>query len=88
MKTNNLYCSYYQARVDKTNTWFLTATLRSFEHLCFDRSLIKEHGLFEFFVPADLEPYFLELMNFYKSQGIVSDFQQLPTRLEDPSQEV
>lgn len=88
MENNKLYCAYYQAQVNKTNTWFLTATLRSFEHLCFDRALTKEQGLFEFFVPADLEHYFLELMDFYQSQNIVSNLQKLPNRLENPQEEV
>ncbi len=35
-------CAYYQAQVKRSDTWFLTATLRSFEHLCFDRALKKE----------------------------------------------
>jgi len=46
-----MYCSYYQAEVAKPTTWFLVSTLRANEHLCFDRTLDKEHGIFEFFVP-------------------------------------
>jgi hypothetical protein len=77
------YCLYYQAKVHKPDTGFLTATLRSFEHLCFDRSLDKDTFLFEFFVPAQLEHFFLELMSFYQQQGMIYDLQKLPNRLFD-----
>lgn len=82
------YSLYYQARVKKSDTWFLTATLRSFEHLCFDRALTKEQGLFEFFVPEQLENYFLELMHYYQDCGIVTELKKLPNRLRDPHAEV
>lgn len=81
----NLYCFYYQAKVTKPDTGFLTATLRSFEHLCFDRSLSKETCLFEFFVPQQLESYFLQLMNYYEEHGMITEFQKLPNRLIDPN---
>lgn len=84
----NKYCSYYQAYVSKADTWFLTATLRSFEHLTFDRSLHKETFLFEFFVPVDLEPYFLELMKYYQERTIVTGLQKLTNRLQDSLAEV
>jgi hypothetical protein len=74
------YSLYYQANVDKTNTWFLTATLRSFEHLAFDRCLQKEQNLFEFFVPQDLEPYFIEIMQYYLQNGIITNLVKLPNR--------
>ncbi len=77
------YCLYYQAHVVRPDTWFLTATLRSFEHLSFDRCLQKEDGLFEFFVPATLEKYFLELMSYYQSVNVVTSFTKLPNRLID-----
>jgi hypothetical protein len=82
------YSFYYQAHVKKTDTWFLTATLRSFEHLCFDRALTKEYGLFEFFVPIQLEHYFLELMNYYQEIGIVTELHKLSNRLIDTNAEV
>jgi len=84
----NLYCLYYQAKVTKHDTGFLTATLRSFEHLCFDRSLHKETCLFEFFVPHKLESYFLQLMNYYQAHGMITEFQELPNRLMDDDAEL
>jgi hypothetical protein len=83
-----LYCSYYQAHVTEKETWFFVATLRSFEHLAFDRTLDKATSTFEFFVPTDLEATFVSLMAHFTSVGIVSNFTQLPNRLLDPSQEV
>jgi hypothetical protein len=76
------YCYYYQATVRKTDAWFLVAILRSFEHLAFDRTLEKNSSRFEFFVPHDLEKYFLKLMSYFQKEGIVTHFEQLPNRLE------
>lgn len=75
------YCSYFQAAVVKQQTWFFVATLRSFEHYAFDRTLDKEQGIFEFFVPQGYEAKFVELMECYQNQGIVSDFKKLENRL-------
>lgn len=76
------YCSYFQALVSKKDTWFLVATLRSNEHISFDRTLDTETGLFEFFVPQEFEEGFIHLMNYYESQGIVHNLVKLPNRLE------
>jgi len=75
------YCLYYQAYVVPSQCWFLAATLRSHEHLAFDRTLDVEKSIFEFFVPSVNEPYFLELMQYYQEKGIVKNLQKLPNRL-------
>lgn len=80
-----LYCSYYQAAVKRQETWFLTAVLRSYEHLAFDRTLDVERGIFEFFVPSSGEQLFQELMAEFGRQGLVTDVVKLPNRLMDPS---
>jgi hypothetical protein len=64
--------------------WFLVAILRSYEHLAFDRTLDKEHDIFEFFVPSELESYFVELLSKLKSHGVILQFVKLPNRLYDP----
>jgi len=75
---NSNYSIYYQAIVYRSKTWQLVSILRSFEHLAFDRTLEKniseELSLFEFFIPLELENYFIELMNYFKSKKIVKDF--------------
>ncbi len=76
-----MYSSYYQAHVAEKDCWFLVAILRSFEHLAFDRTVDKERSIFEFFVPEGNEASFLELMDYFEGQGIVSDLQKLPNRL-------
>lgn len=81
-----MYCSYYQAQVNKKDTWFLVSTLRSFEHLVFDRTLDKEKCIIEFFVPEDLEHYFVELLEYFKREHVIFDFQKMENRLLDPSQ--
>jgi hypothetical protein len=84
MKTDQpLYCSYFQARVKREECWLLTSTLRSFEHISFDRTIDKATSTFEFFVPAALESYFLKVMAYYEKIGLISDFVQLPNRLMD-----
>lgn len=78
-----LYCSYYQATVTKSEMWYLVAILRSFEHIAFDRTLDKENNRFEFFVPQDLESFFLEIMNFFQEELVISYLQKMPNRLFD-----
>jgi hypothetical protein len=73
--------SYYQAIVKKEKAWFFTALLRGCEHIAFDRTVDVEKSLFEFFVPRDTEPYFLEIMHYFESQGLVKDMRKQPNRL-------
>lgn len=81
------YCLYYQAHVKAADTWFFVATLRAHDHVAFDRTLDKTTGLFEIFVPQEREQEFLNIMQYYVDNGIISNFQQLPNRLLD-AQEV
>lgn len=74
-------CLYYQATVERSKCWFLVAVLRSFEHVAFDRTLDVAQSRFEFFVPADMEAIFLELMDYFQKTGIVTTVEQLPNRL-------
>ena len=82
------YCSYYQALVSKSDTWFLVAVLRSFEHCVFDRTFDAQKAVVEFFVPQDTEDTFLEVMNYLQQQNVVFKFEKLPNRLKDPKAEV
>lgn len=75
------YCSYFQAHVVKKDTLFFVATVRSNDHLMFDRTFDVEQGIFEFFVPIDNEERFVQLMKYYEKEGIVSDLKKLPNRL-------
>jgi len=75
------YCSYYQAQIDRQMTWFFVGCLKSYDHLAFDRTLDAESGLFEFFVPVDMEVHFLKFMDYFQDKEIVSNFKKLPNRL-------
>jgi len=77
------YCAYYQAQINKKETWYFTATLKSFEHVAFDRTLNKEMGLFEFFVPEDQENIFIELIEYFVKQNIVHNVRKLSNRLQN-----
>lgn len=83
-----MYCYYYQAIVEPKNVWFFVATLRSFEHITFDRTLNKENSIFEFFVPQDLADRFESVMQIYITDNIVSEFKKLPNRLLDPNEKL
>ncbi len=76
-----MYCAYYQAEVVKEKTWFLVSTLRSHEHLAFDRTYDKAKGIFEFFVPAELEPYLVAFLKTMKERGIVRSFEKQANRM-------
>ena len=62
--------------------WFVVAVCRSFEHLLFDRAFDKERSVFEFFLPEELEECFLELMEYFTSQGIAANVVRLPNRIQ------
>jgi hypothetical protein len=74
-------CSYYQAHIVRSKVWFVAAVLRSFEHLVFERTIDKENSIIEFFVPQDVEKYFLEVMHYFEQQAIVVGLQKLTNRL-------
>jgi hypothetical protein len=84
----SLYCSYYQAHVQRELTLYVVAALRSFEHLAFDRTLDPETSLFEFFVPTSTEEYFLTLMNYLQSEGLVHGLKKIPNRLANSTEQV
>ncbi len=76
------YGLYYQALVNREKGWYFTAILRSFEHMCFDRTLDKKKHLFEFYVPQSQKEKFEAIMNYFEQEGLVSELQQLPNRLQ------
>jgi hypothetical protein len=88
MKSESLYCFYYHANVERELCWFVTAALRSYEHISFDRTLDPATSLFEFFVPEQCEKYFLEIMAYFQEQGLVRNLIKLQNRLQDLTQEV
>jgi len=80
-----MYSSYYQAHISPAMCWFVTAALKSYEHLLFDRTIDVPNSVFEFFVAPSVEPWFLEIMAYMQEQGYVSDLKKLPNRLMDPN---
>lgn len=82
------YCFYFQANIDRPRVWYFTATLRSFDNLCFDRTRDVTSSLFEFFVPEENKEFFMRLMDWYQAQGIVSNFSELPNRLRNSSEQL
>ncbi len=74
------YCLYYQAKLEAKTTLFVTATLRSFDNLVFDRCL-NEKNIFEFFVPDGSQEEFLKIMSFFQENGIVTDLIKCDNRL-------
>ena len=88
MNISPFYSSYYQAHVQRELCWFVTSTLRSYEHLAFDRTLDPDASLFEFFVSPSAEQYFLEIMSYYQKEGLVTNLVKLPNRLQDSTQDV
>ncbi len=85
---NMQWCAYYRAIIKREECWFLTATLRSFEHLAFDRTYDKSISQFEFFVPQNLEHFFVQIMDEYKKIGLVSELEKLPNRLMEPGSQL
>jgi hypothetical protein len=76
------YCSYYRAHIKKPEVISFVSILKSFDHLCFDRSYDVEKSIFEFFVPHSQEELFLKLLTSFEHKGIVSAIEKLPNRLQ------
>lgn len=77
----NLFCRYYQAKIERKNVWYFVAVFRSFEHVMFDRTLDKQTSTFEFFVPQDQINIFLKVMGYFQEQKIATELIELPNRL-------
>ncbi len=84
----NMYSKYYQAAIVSKDLWFVTAIIRSFEHLELNRTIDVKNSILEFFVPEGNEKEFLEVMVYFQDTGLVTSLQELPNRLSDESQEV
>ncbi len=59
----------------------MVGILKSFDHLCFDRTIDTATSLFEFFVPESQEPLFLKVMDYFQKGGMVIELKKLPNRL-------
>lgn len=82
------YCIYFQATVNRPESWFVVSALKSFEHVCFDRTIYTDESVFEFFVAPAYKEFFIELMAHFEKEGLVHNLQELPNRLADSSQEI
>ena len=79
----NDYCLYYQAHIPKHHVLLLVSILKSFDHLCFDRSVDMKQNLFEFFVPKSNQEMFGALMQYFQQKGMVTDLREVSNRLMD-----
>jgi|SaaInl4_150m_RNA_FD_contig_21_511392_length_372_multi_3_in_0_out_0_1 hypothetical protein len=75
------YSLYYHAITDRKRTWFVSGIIRNEKDICLERCLDKTKSLFEFFVPTEMEPHFLEVMNFLMEGGYILSLEKLPNRL-------
>ncbi len=75
-------CYYYQATINRPLSWYFVAILRSYEYICFDRTLDVQTSTFEFFVPDSQQKEFCSLMDYFHKEGIVTEFKQCANRLE------
>ena len=82
------YCKYYQAHVKDGDATLLVGVLKNVGHICFDRTIDADSGLFEFFVPADQEGIFLAIMDEFKAMESVRGLRELPNRLIDPAEQL
>ncbi len=76
-----MYSQYYQAKVIKKKTWFVSGVFRNENNIAFARALEGYKDVFEFFVPQDQEEYFLYVINYLKNTGYVLSFEKKPNRL-------
>lgn len=85
---SKLFCAYFQAHVKPNMGWFVVAALKSFDHLCFDRTIDVERSIFEFYVPEQYEKTFLGIMAWMEKEGYVSGVVKMENRLLNPSTQI
>lgn len=78
-----MYCKYYQGKVLRKKTWFLSACLRNESNLVLARALEGAQDTFEFFVPPDQEADFLRVMESLKEKGIMLTLEEMENRLKN-----
>ncbi|OGB97571.1 hypothetical protein A3F06_03505 [candidate division TM6 bacterium RIFCSPHIGHO2_12_FULL_36_22] len=76
------YSLYYQAEIPKQFGWYITAILRSHDHLAFDRTIDVQKNIFEFFISPDKEEEFLYFMQLMEQKGAALNVKKLPNRLK------
>jgi len=76
-----MLCDYFQACIPQSRVWFVTAVLRSCEHVAFDRTIDAQKSIFEFFVAPDSRETFVALMSFFQAHALINNLVELPNRL-------
>lgn len=76
-----MMCDYFQAHIPVDKVWFVTAVIRGYEHVAFDRTIDVHNSIFEFFVPRDMRVLFLDLMQNLQKKELITNLQELPNRL-------
>lgn len=74
------FCLYYRARVEKRLCWFVSSAVRGTEHVAFDRAYDVAESIFEFFVPAAMEPMFLQVMEYLEKRAAVTELTKIDNR--------
>ncbi|OGB84137.1 hypothetical protein A3F66_03025 [candidate division TM6 bacterium RIFCSPHIGHO2_12_FULL_32_22] len=77
-----MFCKYYQAKISRSDVWYLVSILKSFDHISFDRTIDIENSIFEFFIPEDFDKIFLNLMAYFQKEGIVLNIESMDNRLK------
>ncbi len=88
MNSSSEYCFYYQGNIQRELCWYVTAALRSYDHMAFDRTLDPATSLFEFFVAPSMENQFLTVCAYFEQQGLLRNLVKLPNRLENLDEQV
>jgi hypothetical protein len=76
-----MYCVYYQAQLEKSQAFMVTATFKFFDGIAFDRAIEGSSTHFEFFVAPDKEHEFLRLMQIMQDKKLVLHVEKLPNRM-------
>ena len=77
-----MYGFYYQAKALKEKTWFIIGVIKSEDNLAFVRTIDKQKGILEFFVPPSQNQKFLRLVDYFAQKGLLSDFTKKENRLK------
>ena len=77
----NDFCNYFQAHIPPSDCFLVIGFLKSYDHICFIRTIDPQQGLLEFFVPPHTTEEFTTLIQYLEKNALIFNFKKEKNRL-------
>lgn len=77
-----MYCNYFQAHVPPADCFLVIGFFKSYDHVCFARTVCQTKSIVEFFVPESTTKEFLLLAHYLEQKLVLFDLQKKENRLQ------